>query len=149
MNIQLLKVSELDLITGGIMRRLKYKSVIPRGSGTRLQWNGHLQSDVGGQHCLCPVLVSFLSGFSGKSWPVSICCPDFLSGVCLSGLCLSQFSPLSGFCPDYRKKLPVVCPAGQGRDRAVRTFTVLVRRRLVTVHNLLPLILIRLGFRRL
>ena len=30
----------------------------------------------GGQHCPCPVLLSFLSGFSGKSCPVSVYCPD-------------------------------------------------------------------------
>ena len=84
-------------------------------------------SDVGGQHCPCPVLVSFLSGFFGKSCPVSICCPDFLPGICLS-----RFCQLSAFCPDYKKSCPLsVRPAGQGRDRAVRTFTVLVRRRLL------------------
>ena len=48
---------------------------------------------------------------------LSVVCP--LSGFsvrCLSGFCLSRFCPLSGFCPDFRKKS---CP-----------FTVLVRRRL-------------------
>ena len=93
-------------------------------------WNW--PADVGGQYCPCPALVSFLSGFSGKKCPVSVCCPTFLSGVYLSGFCLSRFCPLSGFCPEFSKRrCPLsVCPAGQGRDRAVQTFTVLVRRRL-------------------
>ena len=57
-----------------------------------------LGADVGGQHCPCPVRVSFLSGFSGKSCLVSGFCPDFLSGVYLSGFCLSRFCQLSGYC---------------------------------------------------
>ena len=71
--------------------------------------------------------VRILSGF----WEIK------LSGVCLSGLCLSRFCPVSGFCPDFWEKLcPLsVCPAGQGQDRAVRTFAVLVRRRLVLHWN--------------
>ena len=40
------------------------------------------QTDVGGQHCPCPVRVSFLPGFSGKSCPVSVC-PD---SVCLDSV---------------------------------------------------------------
>ena len=80
-------------------------------------------TDVGGQHCPCPVLISFLSGFSGKSCPVSVCCPDFLSSVCLSGFCLpgfylSRFSPPTRFCPDFRKKLSVVCLSGRTRTRS-------------------------------
>jgi len=48
-------------------------------------------SDVGGQHCPSPVLVS------------------------LSGFCLSRFCPLSGFCPEFSKKR---CPlSGQTRTR--------------------------------
>ena len=49
--------------------------------------------------------------------------PDvFLSAFCLSGFC-SEFS---------KKRCPLsVCPAGQGQDRPVRTFGVLVRRRLM------------------
>ena len=79
------------------------------------------QSEVGGQHCQCHVLVSF--------------CPDFpenrvrcLSAVrILSGSFLSRFSPLSGF---SKRSCPLsVCPGVKGRDKAVRTFTVLVRRR--------------------
>ena len=71
--------------------------------------------------------VRILSGFLEKR----------LSGVCLSGLCLSRFCPVSGFCPDFWKKLcPLsVCPAGQGQDRAVRIFAVLVRRRLPSFGN--------------
>ena len=38
--------------------------------------------------------VCLLSGF----------CPDFLSDVCLSGIFLSRFCPLSGFRADFRKK---------------------------------------------
>ena len=69
--------------------------------------------------------VRILSGISKKT----------LSGVCLSGFCLSRFCPLSVFCPEFSKKrCPLsVCPAGQGQDRAVRTFGVLVHRRLVLV----------------
>ena len=59
----------------------------------------------------------------------------------LSGFCLSRF--FFDFCPDlfvsilfavgilsgfWKKRLWSVCPARKGRDRAVRTFTVLVRR---------------------
>ena len=32
--------------------------------------------DVGGQHCPCPVLVSFVSGLAEKSCPVPVYCPD-------------------------------------------------------------------------
>ena len=60
--------------------------------------------DVGGQHCPCPVY-----------------CPDcvriFLSDVCLSGFCLSRFRQLSGFCPNFRKKLYVACLSGRKRTR--------------------------------
>ena len=55
--------------------------------------------------------------------------PDFLSGFCLSRFCMSRFCQLSGFCSNFRKKKP----AGQGRDRAIRTFTVLIRRRLIEI----------------
>ena len=55
------------------------------------------QKDVGGQHCPCPVLVSFFSGFSGKSCPVSVCCPDFV--------CLDSIS-----CPDSVRTLEKRCP---------------------------------------
>ena len=77
-------------------------------------------SDVGGQHCPCRVLVFvFVRIFR-----------NIVSAVCLlSGFCLSRF------CPEFwEKRCPFsVCPAGQGRDRVVRTSVVLVRRRLVTV----------------
>ena len=62
-------------------------------------------------------------------------CPDFLSGsVCPDCVCLGSVS-----CPDsvriIEKSCPLsVCPAGQGRDGAVRTFTVLVRRRLMEIE---------------
>ena len=50
----------------------------------------------------------------------------------LSVFVLSWFCPLSRFCPELSKKrCPLsVCPVEKGRNRAVRTFTVLVRRRL-------------------
>ena len=41
-------------------------------------WSIWHVADIGGQHCPCPALVSFSSGFSGKSCPVSIC-PDSVS----------------------------------------------------------------------
>ena len=44
----------------------------------------------------------FLTDLSGVC-PVSGFCPDSLSGVCLSGFCLSRFCPVSGFCPDFQK----------------------------------------------
>ena len=34
------------------------------------RYDNWFEPDVGGQHCPCPVLVSFLSGFSGKSYPI-------------------------------------------------------------------------------
>ena len=33
-------------------------------------------ADVGGQRCPCPFRVSFYPGFSVKSCPMSVCCPD-------------------------------------------------------------------------
>ena len=83
---------------------------------------------------LCPV----------SACPDSVCldsvrCPDSvrnfvknhvrcLSVRILSVSILSGVRILSGF---SKKLCPLsVCPAGQGRDRAVRTFAVLVRRRL-------------------
>ena len=84
---------------------------------------------------LCPCL-NFRPNKGSTDQNRSRFCQDSLSGVCLSrfcpmsGFCLSRFCPLSGFCPEFCKKsFPMsVYPAGQGRDRAVRTFTVLVRR---------------------
>ena len=54
----------------------------------------------------CPCTVRVLS--------VPVCCPDSVRIICPVSVC-----PLS------------VCPAGQGQDRAARTFAVLVRRRLL------------------
>ena len=54
--------------------------------------------ELSGQHCLGPVLVRFLSGFSGKFCLVSVRCPVFVRICC----------PVS------------VCPARQGHDNAVR-----------------------------
>ena len=56
-------------------------------------------ADVGGQYCPCPALVSFLSGFSGNSCPVSVCCPEsvwYLSVQILSVSILSAVWILSG-----------------------------------------------------
>ena len=53
-------------------------------------------------------VVCLMSGF----------CPDVLSGVCVSGFCLSRFCQLSGFCPDFeKKKLSAVYPSGRTRTR--------------------------------
>ena len=72
------------------------------------------EPDADGQRCPCPVLVSFLSGFSRNSCTVSVCCPN---SVRILG-------------PDDRKKLSVVClSGGQGRGKDVRTIT--VRERLM------------------
>ena len=85
-----------------------------------------MESDAGGQHCSRHFLVSSLSGFSEKSCPVSVFCPDSvrilsvfsvrcLSFRILSVSILTGVRILSGF------------PAGQGRDRDVRSVGVLVR----------------------
>ena len=47
-------------------------------------------SDVGGQHCPCPVLVSFLSDLSGKSCPVSVWCLDSVWIFCSDSICLDS-----------------------------------------------------------
>ena len=81
----------------------------------------------------CPCLVSvriFRKIVSGV-FLLSEFCPDFLSGVCLSGFFLSRFCPVSEFCPDFQKNTVRCLSAGQGQDRAVRTFAVVVRWRLV------------------
>ena len=61
--------------------------------------NMDCNADVGGQLCPCPVLVSFLSGFSGKSCPVSVRCPDSVRifcpvSVCPDSVCLDFVSCL-------------------------------------------------------
>ena len=65
-------------------------------------------SDVGGQHCPCPVRVSFLSGFSGKSCPVSVRCPDSVRIFCQVSVCPDSACLDSVRCPDsvriFRKK---------------------------------------------
>ena len=73
----------------------------------------------------CPCL--FLSGFSGNSCPVSVCCPDSVRIVRkkLSVQILFQNS-LFGFCPEFSKKR---CP--RPADGAVHTFGILVHRRLI------------------
>ena len=62
--------------------------------------------------CPCLVFVRIFRKILSGVCPLSGFCPDFLSGVCLSGFCLSRFCPLSGFCPDFWKtSCPVsVCP---------------------------------------
>ena len=87
--------------------------------------------------------VCLLSGFCPDFRQVSVCLEFFrssvqivlkdLSGVyLLSGFCPDSVSGvcMSGFCPDLIKNLSAVCLSGRDRDRAVRTFTVLVHRRL-------------------
>ena len=78
--------------------------------------------DINGQHCPCPVIVSF--------------CPDLLFGLVCPDSVFVDFVRcdsgavriLSGF---FKKCCPLsVHPAGQGRDKAVRVFGILVRRRL-------------------
>ena len=98
-----------------------------------------LRADVGGQHCPCPVRVLFLSGFSGKSCPVSVWCPDSVQIFCPMSVCPDFFCLDSVRCPDLKKTVRClsVRSAGQGRDRAVRTFAVLVRRHLfLKLYNL-------------
>ena len=55
--------------------------------------------ELSGQHCLGPVLVRFLSGFSGKFCLVSVRCPDFVRIRC----------PVS-VCPDFVCRVFVRCP---------------------------------------
>lgn len=77
----------------------------------------------------CPL--SCFSGLSGTCSPVPVCFPDLCKKIfrCVSvQIFLSRFFQLSGFCPDKRCSLSI-CPARKGRDRAVRTFGVLVRLR--------------------
>lgn len=110
------------------------------------------------------LVVSFLSGFPENPVRclLSGFCPCFLSGVCLSRFCRlsgfgpdlckkdcpisicpdfrSRFCPLSGFCPDFPKKLSAVCQSRRpDKDRTelsgVRTFAVLVRRRLTDMNK--------------
>ena len=73
-----------------------------------------------------------LPEFSGKFCLVSACCSDSDRTFCQVGI-FSWFDSVR--CADsvriLEKSCPLsICPAKQGRDRAVRTFTVLVRRRL-------------------
>ena len=77
--------------------------------------------DVSGQHFPCPALVPFLSGFPENRVRSAV--------RILSVSILSAVRILSGIFE--KKTLFVVCLSGQRRDRAVRTFRVLVRRRLV------------------
>ena len=62
--------------------------------------------------CPCLVFVRIFRKILSGVCPLSGFCPDLLSGVCLSGFCLSRFCPLSGFCPEFCKKsCPMsVCP---------------------------------------
>ena len=62
--------------------------------------------------CPCLVFVRIFRKILSGVCLLSGFCPDFLSGVCLSGFCLSRICPLSGFCPDFKEKgcLVSVCP---------------------------------------
>ena len=86
------------------------------------------EPELSGQHCLGPVLVRFLSGFSGKFCLVSVRCPDFVRIRC----------PLS-VCPDFVCRDFVRCPDSVRipmnffvRCLSVRIFTVAVHLILVT-----------------
>ena len=52
-------------------------------------------SELSGQHCLGPVLVQFLFGFSGKFCLVSVRCPDFVKIRCPVSVCRDSVR-----CPD-------------------------------------------------
>ena len=54
--------------------------------------------------CPCPVFVRIFRKVLSGVCPVSGFCQNSLSGVCLSGLCLSRFCPMSGFCLDFQEK---------------------------------------------
>ena len=59
----------------------------------------NLNADLGGHHCPCPVLVSFLSGFRFQK---------IVFGVCL----------LSGFCPEFRKKAAHCLPVRSHKEES-------------------------------
>ena len=69
--------------------------------------------------CPSPVFVRIFRKVLSGVCPVSGFCQNLLSGVSLSGFCLSRFCPVSGFCHDFSEKVcPVsVCPAGRTRTR--------------------------------
>ena len=92
--------------------------------------------DVGGQHCPCPVLVSFVSGLAEKSCPVPVYCPDCVRifcpiSVCPEFVCLNSVSCLDSVRIFEKICTLPACLVSQGRARGVRTFDVLVCRRLV------------------
>ena len=69
------------------------------------------EPDVGGQHCQCLVFVRI----SGKSCPVSVCCPDSVRifypvSVCPDFVCLDSVRI-------FIKTLSVVCLSGRTRTR--------------------------------
>ena len=99
------------------------------------------KSDVGGQHCPCPALVSFLSGIAEKKCLLSVWQTVssysnsiwYLSVRILSISILSAVRIFSVLIPLglFEKRCSLSdSPVGQGRDRGVRTFGVLFRRRL-------------------
>ena len=62
--------------------------------------------------CPCPVRVSVLSGFSGKTCPVSVCCPDSVQIFCPVSVCPDSVCLDSVRCPDSVRnfvKNPVRC----------------------------------------
>ena len=75
------------------------------------------QRDVGGLTRLCPDFTDRSVWCLSAVWILSGFLWQRLSDVFLSCFCLSRISPLSGFCPEFLKKLcPLsVCPTGQGR----------------------------------
>ena len=133
----------------------QYKLSGIRGWKSWLAWTSRRRT---AQSVSCPCLV-FVQIFRKIVFGVCLLsglCPDLMSGVCVSRFCpVSSFCPescekccpmsvypnffclVSIRCPDsFRilEKKPSHCLAGQGRDRAVWTFTVLVRRLLTRIQ---------------
>ena len=54
--------------------------------------------------CPCLVFVRIFQEILSGVCLLSEFCPDFLSGVCLSGFCLSRICLLFGFCPEFKEK---------------------------------------------
>ena len=69
--------------------------------------------------CPCPVFVRIFRKVLSGVCPVSRFCQNSLSGVCLSGFCLSRFCPVSGFCPDSDD---FFCPVSVCPDFFCRVF---------------------------
>ena len=101
----------------------------------RLYWHLRmLWPELSGQHCLGPVLVRFLSGFSGKFCLVSVRCPDFVRIRCPLSVCpdfvcrdsvrypdsVSIFRKSLWRCPDFYCR----CPLNSGCDADLNAYDV-------------------------